>query len=149
MKIINALCYRSIFAGLFNLRTLHLTNNIITYISQNAFQDLKNLRRIDLSGNKLSIFNEEAKVSLISPFQFTPFLRKLNLANNNISSIYKDWTQLWFIKIILTNNTFTHLQVHIYYNTYLIYCNTFYLILLIFNSKNYFYRLKILVTTAS
>ncbi|KAF7249015.1 hypothetical protein EYD10_04976 [Varanus komodoensis] len=46
------------FAGLKNLRVLHLEENLITVIERGAFQDLKQLERLRLNRNKLQVLPE-------------------------------------------------------------------------------------------
>ncbi|KAK9406670.1 slit 3 protein-like [Crotalus adamanteus] len=46
------------FAGLKNLRVLHLEENLISMIERGAFQDLKQLERLRLNRNKLQVLPE-------------------------------------------------------------------------------------------
>ncbi|EPY77046.1 hypothetical protein CB1_001327010 [Camelus ferus] len=59
------------FAGLRNLRVLHLEDNQVSVIERGAFQDLKQLERLRLNKNKLQVLPEML-------FQSTPKLTRLN-----------------------------------------------------------------------
>ena len=100
-------------AGLFNLRIIFCSRNEIKYIHQNAFKDLRKLKVASFLKNKLSTFNEYCEQNLISPFNNTKNLDKLNLALNNISMFYKDWRDHGVLTFInLQNNSITSIQVN-------------------------------------
>lgn len=68
------------FAGLKNLRVLHLEDNQVSIIERGAFQDLKQLERLRLNKNKLQVLPELL-------FQSTPKLTRLDLSENQIQGI--------------------------------------------------------------
>ncbi|KAM9449527.1 slit homolog 2 protein isoform 1-T1 [Clarias gariepinus] len=68
------------FAGLRNLRVLHLMENKISVIERGAFQDLKELERLRLNRNNLQVFPELLFVT-------TTKLNRLDLSENQIQGI--------------------------------------------------------------
>ena len=105
--------------GLYKLMDLCFAFNLVTFIDQYAFKDLKSLNTVDFSGNKLSFFNERAKIDLMSPFFHCHYLEVLKLSNNNISTFFEDWLEFQLTKLDLTNNSLTHIEVNILNSTFL------------------------------
>ena len=102
--------------GFNHLISISFYDNQIKYISPNAFKDLVSLTIAHFSTNELSTFNEKSKIDLISPFHHCKRLKELNLSNNNVISIFKDWidSKSSITKLILRNNSLTYLQVKTY-----------------------------------
>nr|CAB3230396.1 chondroadherin-like protein [Phallusia mammillata] len=69
------------FEGLQKLKNLILDDNLIQSISGNAFNTLRNIRKLSLENNKLVSFPTEVKL---------PFLSTLSLANNKLTSLAND-----------------------------------------------------------
>lgn len=64
-----------------SLKVLRLTNNMITYLSHRAFDNLRSLENLDLSGNMISEIH-------VNAFQDGPLkLYRLNLADNLLKFI--------------------------------------------------------------
>ncbi|XP_037884979.1 protein toll isoform X2 [Glossina fuscipes] len=92
-----------IFSTLPNLRYLDLSNNLLTTISPSAFVHTRNLRHIDFENNRLSLsepymelIENHASQEFGSPFQYLSELHTLNLKNNSIMYIFRDWKYLLF-----------------------------------------------------
>jgi len=72
------------------LSILNMEKNQLEDIHFEAFEDLRQIREINLSHNKLSF----SSLPFQSPFRKCLNLRKLNLSNNSIESIFEDWTSV-------------------------------------------------------
>lgn len=89
-----------------NLEVLQLDSNNLVSISFNAFRDTANLKFLNLANNEIDFIDTlnttslgtspdsmdgDFAISTTSPFQFLFKLRELNLRNNSIMYLYKDW----------------------------------------------------------
>ncbi|XP_054085788.1 protein toll-like [Zeugodacus cucurbitae] len=95
-----------LFKPLAQLELLHLENNNLVSISFNAFCDTANLKYLNLANNQIDLvdtleatsldsLDDEITIGTTSPFRFLFKLRELNLRNNSIMYLHKDWrTQL-------------------------------------------------------
>nr|XP_002128059.2 leucine-rich repeat-containing protein 15 [Ciona intestinalis] len=63
-----------------NLRVLDLSNNRIAYVTPALFSSLRNLMRLHLHGNSLTIFSLHFVV-------YSPYLKELTLQNNEIANL--------------------------------------------------------------
>lgn len=94
-----------------NLKLLQLDNNNLVSISFDAFRDTANLQFLNLANNEIDFadpldttsldttslesLDEDFAIDTTSPFRFLFKLRELNLRNNSIMYLHKDWrTQL-------------------------------------------------------
>ncbi|XP_001604871.2 protein toll [Nasonia vitripennis] len=81
------------FAGLESLQELLLEYNELSYIDAKAFAPLSQLRFARFANNKLTLDNCLAdSFGQFSPFHSCSSLEELNLAHNNITKMYSDWT---------------------------------------------------------
>ncbi|XP_029404496.2 protein toll-like [Bactrocera dorsalis] len=100
-----------LFKPLVNLELLQLDSNNLVSISFDAFRDTANLRFLNLANNEIDFadpldttsldttsldsLDEDFAFDTTSPFRFLFKLRELNLRNNSIMYLHKDWrTQL-------------------------------------------------------
>eukprot|EP00092_Neocalanus_flemingeri_P030633 GFUD01033261.1.p1 GENE.GFUD01033261.1~~GFUD01033261.1.p1 ORF type:complete len:1088 (+),score=206.14 GFUD01033261.1:331-3594(+) len=85
--IANQLKYidRQLLLDLTSLKTLHFQDNAIAGIDRDALSQNKMLEEVDLSNNNLSEDNQCFKANILEK------LKTLNLANNQISSVYQDF----------------------------------------------------------
>ncbi|XP_037948501.1 protein toll-like [Teleopsis dalmanni] len=88
---------RDLFASLENIEFLYMDNNHLTTIDPDAFVHTSNMRTIDMENNLLNLselterFEDIDKYELGSPFKYLFKLEKLNLRNNSILYIFRDW----------------------------------------------------------
>ena len=75
--------YADDLAGLVNLQTLHLSNNVLAELPSGLFSDLGNLRSLDLSSNQLTSLPRDIFDALTN-------LRSLSLSSNQLSALPPD-----------------------------------------------------------
>lgn len=95
------------FKDLFELETVHLTRNKISFISSDAFKDLVNLKFLNLAINKLTLINKKVFRNLqklesfnlswneiefvsVNAFDSMTELRNASLSYNNIQAIFSE-----------------------------------------------------------
>ncbi|EZA54839.1 Insulin-like growth factor-binding protein complex acid labile subunit [Ooceraea biroi] len=83
--------------GAFEMRSLHLSKNLISDISSDAFNDMKNLLHLDLSDNKISDVPKDT-------FNNTNMMTKLSLANNDLAAVPDVCPMLHLIHLNLSGN---------------------------------------------
>uniref|UniRef100_H2XMU3 LRRNT domain-containing protein n=1 Tax=Ciona intestinalis TaxID=7719 RepID=H2XMU3_CIOIN len=88
-----------------NLRVLDLSNNRIAYVTPALFSSLRNLMRLHLHGNSLTIFSLHFVV-------YSPYLKELTLQNNEIANLANDsFTTLGNLRSLnLSRNRISHID---------------------------------------
>ena len=71
-----------LFAGLYRLRILRLSNNLLKRFSVNVFSELESLEELDLSHNQIQCIQPDL-------FRFQPVLCVVDLGSNNLTSLHE------------------------------------------------------------
>ena len=79
-NLIESLDEEDLFAGLYELRILRLSYNLLTRISAHIFSELESLEELDLSHNQLQYIHPDV-------FRYQPVLRLVYLGSNNLASL--------------------------------------------------------------
>ena len=103
-------CSSSIFRGLHNLENLNISHNNITYMSENSFCYLTQLKTLDLTGNYIQIFSHNA-------FKDLHNMVYLLLRDNSIMTIESStFRSLYKVKhISLEDNHLTELDPDLFH----------------------------------
>ncbi|XP_054725896.1 protein toll-like isoform X2 [Anastrepha obliqua] len=81
-----------LFSPLASLEHLHLDNNNLVNINFNAFRDTANLKFLSLENNQIDLADANGTIdNMTSPFQFLHKIEELNLRNNSIKYLHRDW----------------------------------------------------------
>uniref|UniRef100_A0A8D8H726 Protein toll n=1 Tax=Culex pipiens TaxID=7175 RepID=A0A8D8H726_CULPI len=111
----------NIFASLKQLTELHLGNNMLHTIHVNTFSQTTALKRLDMQNNQLAFHDlsfvvEEQNIAEGdgTPFQYLESLQVLNLRNNSITTVFRDWNvlNLKLKDLDLSNNNISSLNYH-------------------------------------
>ncbi|XP_055615482.1 protein toll-like [Toxorhynchites rutilus septentrionalis] len=82
-----------LFGSLAKLTELYLDNNNLHSLDQLTFISTRSLESLYMQNNRLELHETDFAEEGSTPFQYMENLRVLNLRNNSIASVFRDWNQ--------------------------------------------------------